>query len=151
MPSDVSLEEEFVNKVKEEEANFDEEICSLHDDQIAAFHLCCDLRQDLTKLSKAQKYRLLRTRKLLQQVFLHIGAEVFLLCVLAASITVLGKLDQKILFPRLRRWWKSVTVKVGLRDTTQKLYEASKIGDLFRDTAIGTKGRQELSIFRDSS
>jgi hypothetical protein len=143
MPSKTSLEDEFVKQVENEEAKFDDDTCPLRDDQLAAFHSCCELfQQDLTLVSKAQRYRVLRTRKLLRDVFLHIGVEVFLLCSLATSITVLGKLDLEDLFPKLRRWWKSVTTRTGLRETARKLCADNKVSDLVGDTVTDNKGQR---------
>ena len=75
----------------------------------------------------------------------------FLLCILTASIKVLGKLDQKILFPKLRRWWKGVTVKAGLRATAQKLCEDNKVSDLINGAVTDNKGQRLLFTLRCNS
>lgn len=153
MPTQISLEDEFVKQVENEEARFDEDICSLDEDQLEAFQSCCGLfREDaasLEKRSTAQRYRILRVRKLLQQVFLHLGAEVFLLCILATSITGLAKLDRVELHPKLRRWWKGVVAKRGLIQTAQKLCADNSVSGLIEHPVTDYTGQQKLFTLRD--
>jgi len=149
MPTQISLEDEFVKQVENIEAIFDDDICSLDEDQHNAFQSCCGLFQEeaasLEKRSTAQRYRILRVRKLLQQVFLHLGAEVFLLCTLATSITTLSKLDRIKLLPKLRRSWKRATTKIGLTQAAQKACADNNVSDLIKREVPDT-GQQETFL-----
>ena len=147
MPSKESLADEFLTKIKVEEANFDDCIYPLNGDQLVALDVCCKLfRQGSTNLSKAQRYRQLRARKLLQHVFLHHGAELFLLCALAVSVTDLGKQDQKILLPKLRSWWKGIEINAGLAATAGRLCADNKVGELVSVVSLYSKGRSSAHM-----
>jgi hypothetical protein len=150
MQSEVQPEDLFLTRIKDVEAKFNqEETFTLHEDQITDFRAYCNLfHQDLTKLSKAQIYRLLRTRKVLKHVFLHLGTELYLLCTLATTITELSKLDQKKLIPKLSQWWNGITLKAGLKDTAIKLCSEGNISHSIIEASI-TKSKGYHLFSRD--
>ncbi|KAL2783987.1 hypothetical protein BJX66DRAFT_330284 [Aspergillus keveii] len=105
MAKDRLREENFIKKIGRLSTQFDDDLSSLDEDQEESVRLCCELFHDraLESVSTAQKYRILRVRKLFRKVYSQLGPAVFILCALVCAITELSKLDQQVLLPKLRR------------------------------------------------
>lgn len=115
----------FIEELESERTTFDDEIHPLPKYQYKAFELCCDLlREDGTSMAqRSDQHRSsrLRVRTLFTDVFVGLGAEVFLLCTLATSITKLSTISHRDLFSQLRAWWKSASHPCGLTETANDL------------------------------
>ncbi|QVM05880.1 hypothetical protein D8B26_000587 [Coccidioides posadasii str. Silveira] len=78
--------------------------------QINAFLSYYDiLREDDASLAKRRKQRRSernRLRDLLIDIFIGVGAEVYLLCTLALPISRLSAEKSRDFIPKLRLWWK---------------------------------------------
>ncbi|OJD15350.1 hypothetical protein AJ78_04395 [Emergomyces pasteurianus Ep9510] len=104
------LEDKFIERVNGEEASFSEGTDRLNEDQLESVCLCCelfraDMMKSLKEVSVSQQYRLLRARKLLQQIFSDLERLTkFLLCMLPWSITNPTKLDQRKFLSKLQTW-----------------------------------------------
>lgn len=130
-----ALEAELLVKVKNQEANLNNDICPLDADQATTFRSCCvALSKDSVKLPKSSRYRLVSFQKILRRVHLSLGPEILFLCVLATSVTALSKLNGDILIPKLRRWMETITIKQGLKDVVQKLWKDNNVTKLLEDT-----------------
>ena len=130
----------LVDQLETERSTFDENAYPLAKYQQDAFQLCCDLLRE-PNVSKPTKrdYARLRARTLLLDVFTGLGAEVFVLCTLAVSITDLSKVPHKHALPTLREWWKKASHPPGLTVTATDLCVANAIGTL------DAPGRKRLS------
>ena len=124
----------FVERLETERATFDDESHPLPKYQKDAFELCCKLLQEdeasLAQRSKQHRSSRLRARTLLIDVFEGLGAEVFLLCTLATTITKLSTITHSDLFPKLRAWWKTAEHPHGLTECANGLCDANSIGSL---------------------
>lgn len=122
----------FVERLETERATFDDDTHPLPKYQKDAFELCCILLQEdtasLAQRSKQHRSSRLRARTLLIDVFNGLGAGVFLLCTLAATITKLSTITHSDLFPKFRAWWKTSEHPHGLTECAEGLCEAKSIG-----------------------
>lgn len=141
----------ITERLEPEKSTFDDTPHPLLGYQQDAFQRCCDLLRDST-MSQTQKptkhlYSRLRARTFLLDVFTGLGAEVFLLCVLAVSITDLSKIPHRGIFPTLREWWKTATHPRGLTETANELCASISITSMTTppkkrrspDNSIGTR------------
>ncbi|OCL14011.1 hypothetical protein AOQ84DRAFT_69950 [Glonium stellatum] len=96
----------LIEQLEKERATFNNDTYPLLSYQIDAFRSCYDLlREDMVSLAKRSKQsrsERLRARTFLMDVFLGVGPEVFLLCILAAPISKLHKITPKGLLPKLQ-------------------------------------------------
>lgn len=119
------LEDEFLERISEEEASFAEGTDRLNEDQLESVRLCCelfraDVVESLKEVSVSQQYRLLRVRKLLRQIYSDLERPtIFLLCMLPWPITNLTKLDQRKFLPKLRTWCEDIPEKEGLQKNSE--------------------------------
>jgi hypothetical protein len=124
----------FFEQLEKERAAFEDESCPLLSWQVDSFAICYNLlREDAESLAKRSKQRRserLRARTLLVDVFLAIGSEVFLLCVLAAPISKLEKISPKSDIPKIRTWWKTASHPHGLTEIATELCETYSIRTL---------------------
>lgn len=104
-------------------SQFDDDDRELADEENESIRLCCDLFHHTSTelLSTSQQYRRIRARNFLKEVYLKVGAEVFLLCMLTWSITALGKFDSKTFLPKCLQWWKTTPTKKGLKSAADKI------------------------------
>lgn len=120
MEADISIKQ-----ITQTYSLFYEDERELTDEENESIRLCCDLFRHITTstepLSTSQQYRRIRARNLLTEVYLKVGAEVFLLCMLTWSITALARFDSKIVLPKFLQWWKSTPTKEGLKRTADKI------------------------------
>lgn len=131
MLSNKLLATTFIEQLEAERVTFDDDTHSLPKYQKDAFESCCQLLQEdgasLAQRSKQHRSSRLRARTLLIDVFDGFGAEVFLLCTLATTITRLFTITHKDLFPMLRTWWKTAEHPHGLRECADGLCDANSI------------------------
>lgn len=124
----------LIEQLEKERTTFNNDTYPLLSYQIDAFRSCYDLlREDvvsLAKRSKQSRSERLRARTFLMDVFLGVGPEVFLLCILAAPISKLHKITPKGLLPKLQSWWKSASHPQGLTAAATELCEANSISTL---------------------
>jgi hypothetical protein len=126
--------ESLMERLELEKSTFDDDAHPLLRHQQDAFQLCCDLLRDnpmsQTQKSTKHRYSRLRARTFLLDVFTGLGADVFLLCTLAVSITDLSKISHKSTFPTLREWWKTALHPRGLTEVANEICAANSIGTL---------------------
>lgn len=128
MTSSKTKAETFVEQLEIERSGFDDDAHPLPRYQYDAFCLCRDLllESDVSQAQRSRQHRISRqrVRNLLIDVYRDLGAEVFLLCTLAASITKLATITHKDLFPKLRTWWKAAACPHGLTEIASELHDA---------------------------
>lgn len=126
--------ESLIERLDLKKSTFDDEAHPLLKHQQDAFHLCWDLLRDnpMSQMQKSTKHRYsrLRARTFLFDVFTGLGADVFLLCTLAVSITDLSKLPHKSAFPTLREWWKTALHLRGLTEAANEICAINSIKTL---------------------
>ena len=137
----------LLERLELEKSTFDDDAHPLLRRQQDAFQLCCDFLRDnpmsQTQKSTKHRYSRLRTRTFLLDVYTGLGADVFLLCSLAVSITDLSTMQHKSTFPKLREWWKTTLHPRGLTEAANELCAANSIGAL----ATPPKKRQSPEDF----
>jgi hypothetical protein len=98
-PNSIASNIWLIEQLEKERAIFDDNTYPLLSDQTDAFKSCYDLQREdavsLEKRSKQRRSQRVPARTLLMDVFLGVGPEVFILCVLALPMSKLDKLKPK--------------------------------------------------------
>lgn len=123
-----------IESVEKEHATFDDEPQPLLSWQIRAVESYRELLQEdqisLTKRSKQRRSERLRVRTLFGDIFIALGPEVFLLCVLAGPISRWNSVTPRDIIPELRRWWKNRPHPHGLSTMATEACESYAIRNL---------------------
>lgn len=122
--------DELIKRLDVELASFDDGVRPLLSSQLNSFVAISKLLKDSEApgLSKQRRSENCRARDLLTDVFLVLGAEVFMLCSFAIPLTKLSTTKQKDLIPRLRAWWTASPRPRGL--TTMAATMSQSIHDI---------------------
>ena len=135
--------EAFIKVLEEELSTFTDRSAPLLSYQLESLKTCYDLLQEnketTKKRSKQRRSEILRARALLTDIYLRVGAEVFLLCAIAAPISTLEKFKPKLLIPKLQEWWRQGLHPKGLEDAAGELCSDNIV------SAIATARKRQYS------
>lgn len=124
----------LIELLEKEIATFGDTPCPLLSYQIDGFTTYYEiLREDEMSLAKRTKQRRGERQRLcnnLTDIFLTIGAEVYLLGTLAAPMSILSTETSRELVPKLRLWWKSAPRPNALSLTAAELCSTYSIAAL---------------------
>lgn len=146
MASGKTTSETLIQRLETARSMFDDDPHPLSTYQSRAFYLCCDLlwESEASQAQRSRQHRISRkrVRNLLIDVYRDLGADVFLLCTLAASISKLATITHEGLLPKIRAWWKAAARPLGLREIASELCD-----DHLKDVLIApTPKRQRAAL-----
>jgi hypothetical protein len=97
---------------------FGDEYVELHKNRIRGIKKWTDCRG-----AEVIKKNTLKTRAktILTDIWRDLDDEVFILCALSTTLTVLGTMKSEIYVLKLKQWWKDVKVPAGLKETAKQL------------------------------
>ncbi|KAF2174574.1 hypothetical protein K469DRAFT_151886 [Zopfia rhizophila CBS 207.26] len=123
----------LIEQLERARSTFDDKTSMLPTYQQEAFNKCHKLLRDgpiSSATGASQRSRVTRAHALLVDVFSQLGAEAFLLCTLATSITKLSSVTQNGLIADLRRWWEATSHPQGLTAVASDLCKTYSIESL---------------------
>ncbi|KAF1361327.1 hypothetical protein EJ07DRAFT_112110 [Lizonia empirigonia] len=135
----------LITDLEAERATFHDDKLPLLSYQASAFNSCLDVLQEdgasLSRLTKQRRSDRLKVRTFMTDVYLGVGSEVFLLCIITTTITRMEKIPLRHAIPKLRTWWRACLHPSGLTTITKELCDAHSIGNLIssHQTKIGMR------------
>lgn len=119
--------ESLINLLEAEMKAFGDHPCPLLSWQLEAFHAYRTILEEddasFALRSKQRRSELGRVRDLLTDIFVGLGIEVFLLCILAIQPSKLAPIRPRAFIPLLRRWWSVSSPPRGLTLTAKEICE----------------------------
>jgi hypothetical protein len=124
----------LLRDLEAERATFHDDKLPLLSYQASAFNSCLELLQEdeasLSRLTKQRRSDRLKVRTFMSDVYLGVGSEVFLLCIITTTITRMEKIHLRHAIPKLRTWWRACLHPNGLTAITKELCDAYSIENL---------------------
>jgi hypothetical protein len=123
-----------VESIKTAFAQFNEQPCPLLLSQLESIRCYLEiLREDSISLAARPKQRRnerQRVRDTLVDIYIAVGREVFVLCVIAVPASKITRKATKNLIPSLREWWKTAPRPESLTATTEEVCSTFSIASL---------------------
>jgi hypothetical protein len=135
----------FIERLESERQKFDGSTHPLSEEESEAFLAWHALLQEsataLSKRKRQTRSTRLRARSQIVDIFVSVGAEVFLLCTLSTTISKFteGPRDN-LRTSKLQTWWATVPHPQGLTQTAKDVCKAYSIGNL-----VGATGMHNIS------
>lgn len=114
-----------IDSIKTALTQFNDQPCPLLLSQLELFRCYLEiLREDTTSLaarSKQRRSERQRVRDTVVDIYVAVGKEVFVLCVIAVQASKITHKATKDLIPSLRQWWKTAPRPELLTTTTEEV------------------------------
>ena len=136
--------EKLLTDVETERATFHDNKLPLLSYQANAFNSCLKVLQEdeasLRRLTKQRRSDRMKVRTFMTDIYLGVGSEAFLLCIITTTITRMEKMHPRHVIPKLRTWWGACLHPSGLTAIARELCDAHSIEKLItsHQTKIGT-------------